>query len=82
MASYLSNYLSLTVKIDMTQCMACMPTTKKTISQLKQKNGDEIPIPDDSSTIYLVYLFVNINFIDIWINVLEKSCACHCCAYQ
>ena len=37
MAPYLRNYLSLTVKIDMTYCVACMPTKNKMISQLMQQ---------------------------------------------
>ena len=37
MDPYLSNSLSLLVKIDVTQCVACMPTTNKIINQLMQQ---------------------------------------------
>ena len=81
MAPYFRNYLSLTVKIDMTYCVACMPTKKNDKSTDATDFCDGRPPPKYSTTDYLIFLCVRINFIDTWLNVLAIFFAWCCCAY-
>ena len=51
-----------------------MPKTNKNSKSTGAKNfGVGRPIPEDSTTVFLVHIFVGINFIDTWLNNLTRK---------
>ena len=40
------------------------------------------PLKEYSNVIFIIFLFVNINFMETWINKLDKNVSSRCLAYR